>query len=84
MFASAISSPEENACPVRAGNFSYQNRYREGLVSPLDPLYCTSVEKNGLVTVEDAPRVNEGAFIVVVEREYSRFDLLFAPEAYES
>ena len=53
-------------------------------MSPLDPLYCTSVEKNGLVTVEDAPRVNEGAFIVVVEREYSRFDLLFAPEAYES
>ena len=53
----------------------------------LDPIHQgdrTSVEKNGLVIVEDVPWVNEGVYIVVVERECSRFGLLFAPEAYES
>jgi len=53
----------------------------------LDPIYQgdrTTVEKNGLVIVADAPWVNEGTFIVVVERECSRFGLLFTPEACES
>jgi len=53
----------------------------------LEPIYQgdrTSVEKNGLVTVADAPWVNEGTFIVVVEQECSRFGLLFTPEACES
>ena len=53
----------------------------------LDPIYQgdrPSIEKNGLVIVEDAPWVNEGVSIVVVERECSRFGLLFAPDAYES
>jgi len=53
----------------------------------LGPIYQgdrTSIEKNGLVIVEDAPWVNEGVFIVVVEQECSRFGLLFAPGARES
>ena len=53
----------------------------------LDPIYqedCTSIEKNCLVIVKDTSRVNEGALIVVGERECSRFGLLFAPEACES